>query len=317
MKKVYISQGHESGIGLEVLIKSIVLLSPAEIEKLHLFTFKDSLIKTLKSLNIPFNLNERRLKIANKHLALSFLNEVDFSESFTSLTSAMKHAEANGILFTLPTSKDQFPQGAGHTEYFRKKYKSLNLGMFFSGPNSQVLLVTDHIAVKELSKTLTTTRITDTIKKSLNTLIEWNWPIKDIFIAGLNPHAGEDGLIGDEDHRVKESIHNLKKHFHKNITGPFSGDTMYNLKGHKDDLLIYLFHDQGLGVFKSLEGFIGSNITLGLSFPRFSPDHGTSFSLFEKNKADYRGCHFSLKQALTLLKRLEHGQDSSNQSKGS
>ncbi len=101
------------------------------------------------------------------------------------------------------------------------------------------------------------------------------------------------------------------------VSGPYPGDTMLLEKNSKEDLLIYLFHDQGLGVFKGLQGFIGSNITLGLPYPRFSPDHGTSFALFGKNKADYRGCQFALKEALGLLKKVEHGKNSSHQSKSS
>lgn len=314
MKKIYISQGHEQGIGLEVLIKSLILFSVSELDRLHLFVFKSALVDTLKSMQLPYELDERKLKIGDKAISLSLLDKVNFSQSFTSLTEAMEHAQRNGLLFTLPTSKDQFPMGAGHTEYFRKKFKTPELGMFFSGTNSQVLLITDHLSIKELPKALSKERIKDTLANALKTLESWQWPIRNIYISGLNPHAGENGLIGQEDSRVTESINELKRNFKFNISGPFSGDTMYNLKGHKDDLLVYLFHDQGLGVFKSVEGFIGSNITLGLSFPRFSPDHGTSFGLFGKNEADYRGCHFSLKQALTLLKRLEHGQDTSHKS---
>jgi 4-hydroxy-L-threonine phosphate dehydrogenase PdxA len=84
-----------------------------------------------------------------------------------------------------------------------------------------------------------------------------------------------------------------------------------------EDLLVYLFHDQGLGVFKGLQGFIGSNITLGLPYPRFSPDHGTSFQLFGLNKADYRGCEFSLKQAVMMLEKLSYGKNSSHKGQGS
>jgi 4-hydroxythreonine-4-phosphate dehydrogenase len=98
--------------------------------------------------------------------------------------------------------------------------------------------------------------------------------------------------------------------------GPFPGDTMSLEKKDPRDVLVYLYHDQGLALFKGLHGFIGSNITLGLPYPRFSPDHGTSFGLFGKNQADYRGCRFVLAQALDMLKRM-YGQDSSHQSKSS
>ena len=101
------------------------------------------------------------------------------------------------------------------------------------------------------------------------------------------------------------------------VSGPYPGDTMYFEKRSPQDLLVYLFHDQGLGVFKGLQGFIGSNITLGLPYPRFSPDHGTSFSLFGKNQADYRGCAYSLNEALSLRENLQHGKNPGHQGQGS
>jgi len=83
-----------------------------------------------------------------------------------------------------------------------------------------------------------------------------------------------------------------------------------------NDILVFPYHDQGLGIFKGLQGFIGANITLGLDYPRFSPDHGTSFSLFGQNKADYRGCAYALTEALKLLESV-YGRNSSQQSTSS
>jgi 4-hydroxythreonine-4-phosphate dehydrogenase len=144
-----------------------------------------------------------------------------------------------------------------------------------------------------------------------------HWPVKRVFISGLNPHAGENGLIGNEDARVSSAIKRLRSNLKIEMSGPFPGDTMLLEKKRPEDLLIYLFHDQGLGIFKGLQGFIGSNITLGLPFPRFSPDHGTSFSLFGRNEADYRGCEFSLRQTLQLVKKGSNGKNTSHKSKGS
>jgi ATP-dependent Clp protease ATP-binding subunit ClpC len=124
-------------------------------------------------------------------------------------------------------------------------------------------------------------------------------------------------LIGQEDERVGHAIKRLRNEFKIEMSGPIPGDTMVLEKKSSNDLFIYIFHDQGLGVFKSLQGFIGSNITLGLPFYRFSPDHGTSFGLFGKNMADYRGCSYSLKEALETLKRVSNGKNSSHQGQGS
>lgn len=308
--KVYVSQGHEKGIGLEVFFKSVLLLSNEERESIVFLAYQKSVEETLKSLKLAYSFSPDSVNISGVNLKAQWLKTVNHSESFTSLSEAMTASEKKGVLYTLPTSKDQFPGFAGHTEYFRHHYKKPELGMFFSSPKLQVLLISDHVAIKDLSTTLSTKVIRDRLTTALSTLESWRWPTEHILISGLNPHAGENGLIGLEDSRIKDVVQDLKHRF--SISGPWPGDTMLMEQRSPQDLLVYLFHDQGLGVFKSLQGFIGSNITLGLPFPRFSPDHGTSFSLYGKNQADYRGCSFSLKQAIKLLKDLQHGKNSSH-----
>lgn len=310
--KVFVTQGHEAGIGLEVFFKSCLLLSEGELAQLVLIAFPDSVHKTLSLLNIPHQIEKDQLLITGLKLETIWLNDVDHSESFTALTLAMKLSEQGGVLYTLPTSKDQFPGYPGHTEYFRSAYKKPELGMFFSSPQMQVLLISDHLAVSALSKALTEEVIFRRLEEAVATLTKWNWPIKRILISGLNPHAGEKGLIGDEDERITNVMKRLSSAIKFPITGPYPGDTMSLEQNDPHDLLVYMFHDQGLGVFKGLQGFVGSNITLGLPYPRFSPDHGTSFSLYGKNQADYRGCSFSLRQAISMLSRKPHGKNSSH-----
>jgi 4-hydroxythreonine-4-phosphate dehydrogenase len=312
--KVYVSQGHEAGIGLEVFFKSCLLLSSDELSKITLVAYPDSVHQTLNFLKIPHQILEDTLVLTNLILSSVWLSDVDHSESFTALNLAMKLAETGGVLYTLPTSKDQFPGFAGHTEYFRKFYNRPELGMFFSSSRMQVLLISDHLPVSALSEALTEDVIAKRLHEAVLTLTKWNWPIKRILISGLNPHAGEKGIIGHEDERITHVMKRLSPHFKFPITGPYPGDTMALEQNDPRDLLVYMFHDQGLGVFKGLQGFVGSNITLGLPYPRFSPDHGTSFSLFGKNLADYRGCSFSLKQAIGMLEGTSHGKNSSHQS---
>lgn len=315
--KVFVTQGHEKGIGLEVFFKSCLMLNKQSLDLIQLLAYKDSVIKTLHSMSVLFELHENSIVISGQTISVIWLNDFFFSQSLTALNHAMKLCESGGVLFTLPTSKDQFQKHAGHTEYFRSFYKTPNLGMFFSSPQLQILLLTDHIPVKSLSKSITEKLIFDRISLSIQSLIKWDWPINRVLISGLNPHCGEGGLIGNEDHRIKDAINRLTKIYKLHMSGPIPGDTMILEKKTDEDILVYLFHDQGLGVFKALQGLIGSNITLGLPYPRFSPDHGTSFGLFGKNEADYRGCEFSLKQSVQLLKRLTYEKNSSYQSKSS
>lgn len=310
--KVYITQGHESGIGLEVLFKSILLLTKEERDSIVLIGFQNSFEKTLRSLNYPYTIEKNAIFISGVKIETIYLDKIEVSESFTALKKGMELSKKGGVLYTLPTSKDQFPNFPGHTEFFRSHFKCEDLGMFFSSNDLQVLLLTDHYPINRLSVVITEELIYSRVKLALKTLSQWNWPLKRVLISGLNPHAGEAGLIGNEDQRITQALKRLNSELNFNIKGPYPGDTMLFEQKSSKDLLIYLFHDQGLGVFKGLQGLIGSNITLGMPYPRFSPDHGTSFSLFGKNSADYRGCSFSLKQAIAMLKRMNNEKDSSH-----
>jgi 4-hydroxythreonine-4-phosphate dehydrogenase len=315
--KVYVTQGHEKGIGLEVFLKSCLMMEKAELNLVTLIAYKKSVETTLQSLKLPFEITPDYISVAHTKINIIWLEEVNFSQSFTALDLGMKLSEAGGVLFTLPTSKDQFPGYPGHTEYFRAFYNRSDLGMFFSSPKLQVLLLSDHVPVNKLSEIMTQDLIYQRLKAALDTLNQWNWPIRRILISGFNPHAGENGLIGNEDERISSAIKRLRPMRNLEMYGPLPGDTMLLEQKSPQDLLVYVFHDQGLGVFKGLQGFIGSNITLGLPYPRFSPDHGTSFGLFGKNQADYRGCGFSLKEAVNMLKKVSYGKNSSHQSKSS
>lgn len=315
--KVYVTQGHEAGIGLEVFFKSLMLMPKEDLRLIKLIAYEKAVSKTLTSMRLPFEITEDQIKLAGVQISVFWLSAVNHSQSFTAIDLAMRLCESGGVLYTLPTSKDQFPGYAGHTEYFRSFYRRPELGMFFSSPRLQVLLLSDHVAIKDLSKLMTEELIYQRLFSAIKTLQNWNWPTKRILISGMNPHAGEQGLIGQEDVRITKAIKRLKAKLKLDMSGPLPGDTMLFEQKSQEDLLVYLFHDQGLGVFKGLQGFIGSNITLGLPYPRFSPDHGTSFNLFGKNQADYRGCAYSLKEAVNMLKRMSDGKNSSYQGQSS
>lgn len=315
--KVYITQGHERGIGLEVFFKSCLLLSPRELSQLELIAFPDAVKETLSSIKIPFKLADTFVEIAGLKIMALWCKKMEHSQSLTALKEGIKLSEAGGVLYTLPTSKDQFINSPGHTEYFRSFYKKPELGMFFSSPGLQVLLLSDHIPISAISTALTTEVIENRLREAIETFKKWKWPIERILISGFNPHAGEGGLIGIEDDRVNNVIKRLSSFSEIEMSGPLPGDTMLLEQKSASDLLVYIYHDQGLGVFKGLKGFIGSNITLGLPYPRVSPDHGTSFKLYGKNEADYRGCSWSIKEAMLLLQRIQYGKNSSHKGKGS
>lgn len=313
---IIVTQGHQNGIGLEVFFKSIIVSERALSQQCLLIAYPHSVKMTLESLHLPYKISQDFIEITHRKIAVKWLEHIECSESFTALTEGMLLCEEGGhLLFTLPTAKDQFPGFNGHTEYFRSHYQLPELGMFFLSHDLKMLLLSDHIPLRAVPL-LSSAVITERISKAIRQLQLWQWPIASVLVAGINPHAGEGGLIGDEDGKIAQALSKLKTQFNFSLQGPIPGDTMQLAQKSRHDLLIYPYHDQGLGIFKSLQGFIGANVTLGLSYPRFSPDHGTSFSLFAKNKADYRGCTYALCEALKLSE-LINGRNSRHQSTGS
>jgi 4-hydroxythreonine-4-phosphate dehydrogenase len=314
--KIQVTQGHEKGIGIEVFLKSCLMMSDADLSQLELNAFPEAIIQTLKSMRIPFEVSPNGLSFCHQFLKSNWIKKKSFSQSFSSLNTSLERVQDGGVLYTLPTSKDQFPGFPGHTEYFRSYFNQPDLGMYFSSPTLKVLLISDHLPLKEVVD-ISEDLIFHRIHTALYSLKKLGHLPARVLVSGFNPHAGEGGLIGQEDERVGRAIKRLRNEFKIEMSGPIPGDTMVLEKKSPNDLFIYIYHDQGLGVFKSLQGFIGSNITLGLPFFRFSPDHGTSFGLFGKNMADYRGCSYSLKEALETLKRVSNGKNSSHQGQSS
>jgi 4-hydroxy-L-threonine phosphate dehydrogenase PdxA len=314
--KIQVTQGHEKGIGIEVFLKACLMMSDKDLAFLEFNAFKDSVVQSLKYLKLPFEIDSRSITLCDTILSVDWLHKKNQSQSFSSLLTSMGKIQKGDVLYTLPTSKDQFPGFPGHTEFFRSHFKKPDLGMYFSSPDLKVLLLSDHLPLKDVVQ-LSQDVLYNRLKKSLLSLFEMGEKPSRILISGFNPHAGEGGLIGNEDERITHAIKRLRSEFKIDMSGPIPGDTMVLNKKSSNDLFVYVFHDQGLGVFKSLQGFIGSNITLGLPFFRFSPDHGTSFGLYGKNIADYRGCAYSLSEAITVLKRFSHGKNSSHKGKGS
>lgn len=302
--RVYVTQGHENGIGLEVFFKSCHFLGD-RLDSFQLIGFRESIKKTLISLRQPFEVFDNHIDLAGRKIPTIFLKkDIKISQSFQALQQGMSLAEKNGVLFTLPTTKDQFPGKAGHTEFFRSHYHAPELGMCFLSQSLKLLLLTDHVPLKDVGTVLNEKVIEDRIATLVKVFKKWRIPANNIYVSGINPHAGENGLLGDNDYKIKKAVVKLKNKMKINISGPHSGDTMIFKQKSPDDIFIYAHHDQGLGVFKSLEGFIGANVTLGLPYLRLSPDHGTSFELYGKNQADYRGCEYALKLALNFIKKV-------------
>ena len=301
---ILVTQGHENGIGLEIFLKSFLLLSPEEKKGIKLFVNEQHLEKNLTDLKLP--------KSHFKELSTSFFSEhANEPASTTSLVRALESIKPNDILVTLPTSKDQlfFNQKncAGYTEFFRRYYNNNNIAMTFKGIVENVLLITDHIAVKDISSSINQNLIEEKLKTTIEFYSKYFFEIEEVVISGINPHVGENGLLGTEDLTISLALNNSKSLFPKiQFNGPFSGDTLHMHKNEsKKQLFAYMYHDQGLAPFKSHHGLIGLNVTMGLPFLRLSVDHGTAFDLYGKNKANITGMLFLLKEAMGVSQYVD------------
>ncbi len=295
---IYITQGHEKGIGLEIFLKSFLMLSQKEKSEVILVADLEVLDQNLLDLNL-----------SNKSFKDLHLVSPDKDNTLPSSTRALLHTlniiKADDILVTLPTSKDQLILNnklmAGYTEFFRSYYKNLNISMTFRGISQNVLLITDHVALKDVAKTITKNLIIEKTNTTIEFYKKYFSTFDEIIFSGINPHVGENGILGKEDFVINEAIEHLKKGYALNFCGPFSGDTLHmHDKDNLNQLFVYMFHDQGLAQFKATHRLIGLNISMGLPFLRLSVDHGTAFDLYGKNKANPMGMIFLFKQAFEV-----------------
>lgn len=206
-------------------------------------------------------------------------------------------------LITLPVSKFHIQLGgysfSGHTEFLQKEFNAYRVEMVFLTPDFNLLLLTRHIALKEVSKKLKGEDLVSRLEWISN-FYEKYFKVKPrIALLGLNPHAGEGGLIGKEEEEIFiPAIKKLKSKI--NIEGPFPADGFFrNYKQLNFHLVISCYHDQVLPLIKALYPQ-AVNFTFGLPFLRFSPNHGPAFDIAGKNRADASSLIQCIKYALSL-----------------
>lgn len=294
---IYVTSGHQKGIGLEIFLKSLLLISKESHKNFFLAVDEQTYLENLKILG----LSESFFSNLNIH----FTKKNDFPESTKSLSWCLTHLKEKDILITLPTSKDQLifnnQNQAGYTEFFRSYYKTKELPMVFRSTGENVLLISDHVSLNNVSNYISNELIVSKTNIALSGFKKYFEPIEELVIAGINPHAGENGILGSEELNLKPAIDKLKSTPNLNVIGYISGDTLhFHKKDNIKQLFVYMFHDQGLSKFKSENGVIGLNITFGLPFLRLSVDHGTAFDLYGKNKANISGMLYLLNTALRV-----------------
>jgi 4-hydroxythreonine-4-phosphate dehydrogenase len=209
-------------------------------------------------------------------------------------------------IVTAPISKEALKMAAfkwpGHTEMLADLTKTKDYAMMLIGEPLRVILVTIHTALKNVPNLITRQRLLKTFRlaKKACTMLDIKNPI--IAVAGLNPHAGERGIFGDEE--IKKIIPAVKKALREGIpvSGPYPPDAVFH-KAYKGeiDIVVCMYHDQGLIPLKMIAFDKGVNVTVGLPFIRTSPDHGTAYDIAWKGIANPS----SMIEAIKLAARLK------------
>ena len=229
--------------------------------------------------NVPINFGAEDPEIGNYAF-----------KSLEAATAALKNDEID-VLVTAPINKNtiqsekfQFP---GHTDYLAKELNGESL-MFMITDDLKVGLLTDHVPLKDIAGKITPELIEKKIAIITKTLQQdFRIPKPKIAVLGINPHSGDNGLIGKEDEDVLKPT--LKKLREKGtlVYGPYAADSFFGSKNHEIfDAVVASYHDQGLIPFKTLSFGEGVNFTAGLSKVRTSPDHGTAFDIAGKDCAN-------------------------------
>jgi len=189
----------------------------------------------------------------------------------------------------------------GHTELFAHRLRAPRSAMMFVGDKLRVVLATVHIPLMDVRNQLTIGAVHSAIDLGHDACKRLGIKRPRIAVAGLNPHAGENGLMGDEEQRLITPAIELAVRQGIDAAGPFPGDTVFNAAvAGRFDLVVAMYHDQGLIPVKLLERDLAVNLTLGLPVPRTSPDHGTAFDIAGTGKADAG----SMISAIRLAARL-------------
>jgi 4-hydroxythreonine-4-phosphate dehydrogenase len=192
----------------------------------------------------------------------------------------------------------------GHTEFLADLTKTPQVVMMLVGGGMRVALATTHLALNKVSTAITANSLTQTIRILHADLMQkFGIQNPNIFVAGLNPHAGEDGYLGDEEIKVINPVLNHLRGEGMQLVGALPADTMFSQKNlAQADAFLAMYHDQGLPVLKHASFGEGVNITLGLPIIRTSVDHGTALDLAGTGKADCGSLLAAINLAIDLAR---------------
>jgi 4-hydroxythreonine-4-phosphate dehydrogenase len=233
--------------------------------------------------------------------------------SLLAATAALKENRVHGLV-TAPIHKSNTQSAefnfTGHTPFLKSSFGANDVVMLMVAENFRVGLVTEHVALREVAEHITRENILSKLSIIHQSMIkDFGVDKPKIAVLGLNPHAGDEGLIGKEEQSViKPAVKEARYNYL--VTGPFSADAFF-ARGyhHRFDAVLAMYHDQGLIPFKSLASTEGVNYTAGLPVVRTSPDHGTAFDIAGKNLADHTSFLTALYRCLDIIEKRNFYRD--------
>jgi len=322
LPRILLTMGEPAGIGPEILVKLaqhqfdaeiIVLANQALLEKQA-----QELSLPLKLTNIDWDITPEpntvgHLKIENIDLPsevkvgkLNHHNSLAVLQILTRAGELALEQKVNAIV-TAPVHKAILnqvnPKFLGHTEFFAEQAKIEKVVMMLATNRLRMALATTHIPLSEVSHSINIDLIKQVINIIDDSFKRLNLEAPKIAVCGLNPHAGEDGLLGREEIEiVSPAIEQLKSQGIL-VDGPFPSDSLFTeTKRNQYDVFLAMYHDQGLPVVKAMGFGQCANITLGLPYIRTSVDHGTALDIATENIASPNSLIYATNYAIQLAK---------------
>jgi 4-hydroxythreonine-4-phosphate dehydrogenase len=306
-----ISMGDPLGIGPEVLVKALADAELRRRARFVIFGLHDVLEVAADQSEInPFWWREpydQNVRVGSGVLVADFdelrpvrtngvrgPNQAAGHAAFRFVEEGARHLRSGALdaLVTAPICKEAWHQAnhkfLGHTDLLAQRFETRRVNMLFVAGPLRIALASDHVPLFELHNRFTIGLVHQPIDLLDHALREWfGVEHPHIGVLGLNPHAGENGTLGDEEHRIIEPALALARNAGLRVTGPLPPDTAFIPDVvRRFDGLVAMYHDQGLIPVKMHAFHSAVNVTLGLGAVRTSPDHGTAFDIAGRNAAN-------------------------------
>lgn len=321
---VGITQGDGNGIGYEVIIKALAdermldLCTPVIYGSSKIFGFYKKQIHNIDQINTNVissakDVHQKRVNIVNCLPENVFVEPgQSTAESAKAAMTSLERAVADikegyiDVLVTAPINKRAMVgEGfgyTGHTEYLEKEFGVDEVAMIMVCDRLKVGVVTGHIALKDVVKSITREKIVRKLRLMKDSLErDFGIDAPKIAVLGLNPHCGDGGLLGDEEQQI--ILPAVQDANEEGILafGPYSPDGFFGTSYSRFDAVLAMYHDQGLTPFKALAFEEGVNFTAGLPIVRTSPDHGTAYEMAGRDMADPRSMMAAIYTAIDIF----------------